>query len=164
MSCHGPSVEELKEDLVKTEPTYWLKSHLPAPFDRRFLKTPLFDLATIGTDPAQAADFASRFALVPDPFPLETKNALEDLGPRQLGKGGPTQPSRGPRRCRPGHDHRLGREGLAGRHRGNPRAGLQGRRAERCRAGAVGPMAPPPAEYAGQGHPRCQCEVQGPPA
>ncbi len=81
---------------MKTEPTYWLKSNLPAPFDRRFLKTPLFDLATIGTDPAQAADFASRFALVPDPFPLETKNALEDLGPRQLGKGGPTQPSADP--------------------------------------------------------------------
>ncbi len=96
VSCHGPSVEELKEDLVRTEPTYWLKSNLPAPFDRRFLKTPLFDLATIGTDPAQAADFASRFALVPDPFPLETKNALEDLGPRQLGKGGPTQPSADP--------------------------------------------------------------------
>jgi hypothetical protein len=92
LKCHGPSVEGLKEDLVAEEPKYWRKSDQPAPFDRRFLKTPLFDLSRIGTDPAQAADFASRFALVPDPFPTETKRALEELDPMQIGRGGPTQP------------------------------------------------------------------------
>jgi hypothetical protein len=83
-------VEELKNDLVANEPKYWLKSTDPAPFNRRFLNTRLLDLARIGTDPSQAADFASRFALVPDPSPLETKLALVELDPRLLGTGGPT--------------------------------------------------------------------------
>ena len=82
---------------MSTEPTYWLKSDLPAPFDRRFLKTPLFDLATIGTDPAQAADFASRFAQVPDPFPQETRTALDEPGPEAARHwAGQPQPSRDP--------------------------------------------------------------------
>jgi mono/diheme cytochrome c family protein len=91
LKCHGPSVEELKKDLVSKEPKYWLEPTDPAPFNRRFLNIPLLDLARIGTDPSQAADFASRFALVPDPSPLETKQALIELEPRQVGGGGPTQ-------------------------------------------------------------------------
>jgi mono/diheme cytochrome c family protein len=96
LACHGPSVDELKKDLVANEPKYWEKSSDPAPFNRRLLRTPLLDLPKIGTDPSQAADFASRFALVPDPFPLETKQALEELDPQQVGRGGPTQPGGDP--------------------------------------------------------------------
>ena len=44
----------------------------PPPFNRKFLNPPLSDLARIGTDPAQAAGFASRFAQVPDPFPVDS--------------------------------------------------------------------------------------------
>ncbi|MBV8381337.1 MAG: hypothetical protein JOZ63_01945 [Planctomycetaceae bacterium] len=94
LKCHGPSVDELKQDLSskETEPKYWTKLEGPPPFDKRFLKLPLSDLARIGTDPAQAADFASRFAVVPDPFPSDTRQALGELNPRQVGGGGPSQP------------------------------------------------------------------------
>jgi mono/diheme cytochrome c family protein len=91
LKCHGPSVEELKKDLVSSEPKYWRKSTDPAPFDRRFLITRLLGLAKIGTDPSQAADFAARFALVPDPSPSETNQALTELDPNVVGVGGPTQ-------------------------------------------------------------------------
>jgi mono/diheme cytochrome c family protein len=96
LKCHGPSVQELKNDLVANEPKYWLKSTDPAPFNRRFLNTRLLELARIGTDPSQAADFASRFALVPDPSPSETKQALAELDPRLLGTGGPTHAENDP--------------------------------------------------------------------
>ena len=67
LGCHGPSVPELEEDLKSPSPHYWTKPAGKPPFDKPFLITPLVDLGPIGTDPAQAADFAHRFALVPDP-------------------------------------------------------------------------------------------------
>jgi mono/diheme cytochrome c family protein len=96
LKCHGPSVEDLRKDLASDKPKYWLESTAPPPFNRRFLKMPLLDLARIGTDPAEAADFASRFALVPDPLPSETKQSLDELRPEQIGVGGPTQPGDDP--------------------------------------------------------------------
>ena len=126
---------------VESKPKYWLKSTDPAPFNRRFLNTPLFDLARIGTDPSQAADFASRFALVPDPFPLESKQALDELDPQQVGTGGPTQAGGEPAVDGPATITRVGREGLRVitediRERAYKEAGLSD--AEQAR---VGPLA-----------------------
>jgi mono/diheme cytochrome c family protein len=90
LKCHGPTVEELKKDLASPKPAYWTDLEGPSPYDKRFLKTWDYDLGKIGTDPAQAADFASRFAEVPDPYPDETKRALAALKPRRLLGGGPT--------------------------------------------------------------------------
>ena len=75
LNCHGPSVNELKQDLASDAPKYpqfWVTVKAPPPFNRKFLNPPLSDLARIGTDPAQAAGFASRFAQVPDPFPVDS--------------------------------------------------------------------------------------------
>ena len=72
---------------------YWTDLEGPKPFDKRFLKTWAYDLSKIGTDPSQAAGFASRFAEVPDPYPSETKRAVAALKPRQVVGGGPTSPT-----------------------------------------------------------------------
>ena len=93
LGCHGPSDDDLKKDFTSDNPRYWIKINDKPPFDQKFLNLPLFDLTTIGTDPAQAADFASRFAKVPNPFPDETKKALDALNPRLMAGGGPAQAS-----------------------------------------------------------------------
>jgi mono/diheme cytochrome c family protein len=71
LHCHGPSVPELQKDLDSTTPHYWTRPAGKAPYDKPFLKTQLVELGRIGTDPAQAADFARGFALVPDPDATE---------------------------------------------------------------------------------------------
>ena len=88
LRCHGPSVADLKAALEKKDTTYWEKpiGDGKPPFDRWFLKVKTSLLAEIGTDPAQAADFAFRFARLPDPTPEETKRDISILtsGPARL--------------------------------------------------------------------------------
>jgi mono/diheme cytochrome c family protein len=90
LQCHGPSVDELKQDLASDAPKYpqfWVTVKEPPPFNRRFLNPPLSDLARIGTDPSQAAGFASRFAQVPDPFPVDPAKVV--TGPNLVGSDDP---------------------------------------------------------------------------
>jgi mono/diheme cytochrome c family protein len=64
--CHLPPVAELERDLASAAPRHWTEPG-PKPFDRRFLKLPMSDLWEIGTDPAQAVNFAYRTASVTAP-------------------------------------------------------------------------------------------------
>ncbi|MGP0063485.1 MAG: di-heme-cytochrome C peroxidase [Isosphaeraceae bacterium] len=96
LGCHGPSVDGLKADYAQDSPKYWIKVNDKPPFNQKFLNPPIFALTVIGTDPAQASDFASRFAKVPDPFPGDTMRALEALNPKQLTGAGAVKPSPSP--------------------------------------------------------------------
>ncbi len=80
--CHGPPVDELKIALKKEDTTYWekLDKGVKPPVDQWILKVPKFSLSRIGTDPSQAADFAFRFAKLPDPTPRDTQRGLKPLG------------------------------------------------------------------------------------
>ena len=61
--CHIPPPETLEKELKAGNFKHWTKPE-QAPFDKRFLKMPMFDIKLIGTDPAQALNLYRRIASV----------------------------------------------------------------------------------------------------
>lgn len=131
----------------------------------RFVRRLLFALAGIATVLLLIAVFVLDVKKwLTFPLPEERPQPGRHPAARVGDRPGIRRPDRRPCGRRPGHDHGLGREGLAGHHRGDLQSGLQGGRPERRGVCEVGSLARPQAESAGQGHHPRQSEVQGPPA